>query len=64
MLVIGNRLYFLIDDQIVYSKTRVPMTESTVKFTGYNRATTTVENLSVEIFDSQQAAESYLSEKN
>lgn len=64
VLVIGNRLYFLIDNQIVYSKTRVPMTESTVKFTGYNRATTTVEALSVEIFDTQQAAESYLADKS
>ena len=64
VLVIGNKLTFLIDDQIVYTKTRVPMTESTVKFTGYNTATTIVENLSVEIFADQQAANAYLSEKN
>ena len=64
VLVMSNKLYFLIDDQVVYTKTRVPMTESTVKFTGYNTATTIVENLSVEIFADQQAANAYLSEKN
>ena len=64
ILVIGNKLYFLIEDQVVYTSTRVPMTESTVKFTGYNTATTTVENLSAEVFASKQEAEAYLADKS
>lgn len=64
VVVIGNKLYFLIDDTVVYSSTRVSMTESTVKFTGYNVGTTTIENLSAQIFESQQAAQNYLTEKN
>lgn len=64
ILVIGNKLHFLIDDVVVYTKNRVAMTESTVKFTGYNRATTTVADLAVQVFDSKQEAESYLAEKN
>ncbi len=64
IIVIGNKLYFLIDDTIVYSSTRVSMTESTVKFTGYNVGTTTVENLSAEVFNNQQEVESYLAEKS
>ena len=63
ILVIGNRLYFLIDGTVVYSSTRVSMAQSTVKFTGYNTGTTKVENLSVEIFKTKQEAESYLSGK-
>lgn len=64
VVVIGNKLHFLIDGSVVYSSTRVSMTESTVKFTGYNVGTTTVENLSAEVFNNQQEAETYLSEKN
>lgn len=63
LIVIGNRLYFLIDDAVVYSDTSVSLTESTVKFTGYNVGTTTVENLSAEVFENRQDAESYLAEK-
>lgn len=64
IIVIGNKLYFLIDNTVVYTSTRVSMTESTVKFTGYNVGTTTVENLSAEIFESQQTAEAYIAAKN
>ena len=64
VVVIGNKLHFLIDDSVVYSSTRVSMTESTVKFTGYNVGTTTVENLSVEVFKSQQTADAYIADKN
>ena len=51
-------------NQVVYTTSRVSMTESTVKFTGYNVGTTTIENLSVQVFKSQQVAQSYLAEKN
>ena len=64
LIVIGNQVHFLIDNQLVYTTSRVSMTESTVKFTGYNVGTTTIENLSVQIFQSQQAAQNYLTEKN
>lgn len=64
VLVIENKLYFLIDDVVVYTRDRVPMSESTVKFTGYNVGTTTVEDLSAQIFENKQEAESYLAEKN
>lgn len=64
LIVIGNQVHFLIDNQVVYTTSRVSMTESTVKFTGYNVGTTTIENLSVQIFQSQQAAQNYLTEKN
>lgn len=64
LIVIGNQVHFLIDNQVVYTTSRVSMTESTVKFTGYNVGTTTIENLSAQIFESQQAAENYLAEKN
>lgn len=64
LIVIGNQVHFLIDNQVVYTASRVSMTESTVKFTGYNVGTTTIENLSAQIFESQQAAQNYLTEKN
>lgn len=64
LIVIGNQVHFLIDNQVVYTTSRVSMTESTVKFTGYNVGTTTIENLSAQIFESQQAAQNYLTEKN
>lgn len=64
LIVIGNQVHFLIDNQVVYTTSRVSMTESTVKFTGYNVGTTTIENLSARIFESQQAAQNYLTEKN
>ncbi len=64
VLVIGNKLYFLIEDQVVYTSTRVPMTQSTVKFTGYNVGTTTVEDLQAEVFENRQEAEAYLAEKS
>lgn len=64
LIVIGNQVHFLIDNQAVYTTSRISMTESTVKFTGYNVATTTIENLSVQIFENQQAAQNYLEEKN
>ena len=62
LVVVGNAVYFLIDGAIVYTTNRVAMTESTVKFTGYNVGTTTVENLSAQIFDSADAADAYLAE--
>ena len=64
LIVIGNQVHFLIDNQVVYITSRVAMTESTVKFTGYNVGTTTIANLSARIFESQQAAQNYLEEKN
>ena len=64
LIVIGKQVHFLIDNQVVYTTSRVSMTESTVKFTGYNVGTTTIENLSAQIFESQQAAQNYLAEKN
>ena len=63
LIVIGNKLYFLIDGAVVYSNSRVPMSQSTVKFTGYNVGTTIVENLAAEIFASKQEAENYLAQK-
>lgn len=64
LIVMGNRLYFLIDGAVVYTASRVAMAQSTVKFTGFNVGTTTVENLSATVFENQQQAEAYLSEKN
>ena len=62
LVVIGNRMYFFIEGQQVYTSQRVNMSASTVKFTGYNVGTTTVENLSAQVFKNQQAAEEYLSQ--
>ena len=64
IIVIGDKLYFLIDDTVVYADNGVSMSESTVKFTGYNMGITTVENLSAQVFETQQDAESYLAGKN
>ena len=64
VIVNGNQLYFLVDDTVVYTSNRVSMTESTVKFSGCNTATTTVENLSLEIFDSAAAVQTYADSKN
>ena len=63
IVVIGNRLNFLIDGKVVYTNTRVPMTQSAVKFTGYNVGTTTIEALSAQVFKNAQEAESYLEGK-
>ena len=64
LVVIGGQVHLLIDGKLVYKTSRVQMEFSTVKFTGYNVGTTTVENLSAQKFDSQEAAESYLLGKN
>ena len=60
LVVISNTVYLLIDGNIVYTSNRVPMSHSSVKFTGFNVGTTTVENLSAQIFVDQAAAEDYL----
>ena len=62
VLTIGSQLYLLIGGKPVYSTSRVSMTESAVKFTGYNTGTTTVEGLHAQVFDSQTDAEEYLAE--
>ena len=63
VLVIGDALYLLIDDQIYYTANRVSMSESTVKFSGYNTATTTVSNLALEVFADEAAAQTYAATK-
>ena len=63
VIVIGNKLYFLIDNAVVYTSQRVAMTASTTKFTGYNVGTTTVENLCIEVFENQNEAEDYVASK-
>lgn len=64
VIVNGDEIYFLIDDEICYTSDRVDMTESTVKFSSYKNATTTVENLDGQLFDSQKAVEEYLATKS
>ncbi|MBQ8802765.1 MAG: hypothetical protein IJZ53_03925 [Tyzzerella sp.] len=64
VVVNGDKIYFLVDDEICYTSDRVDMTESTVKFSSYKKATTTVENLDGEVFDSQKAVEAYLATKS
>lgn len=63
VIINGNQFYFLVDNEICYSSTRVEMTESTVKFAGYKNATTTVENLDGEIFASEDEVNTYLATK-
>ena len=63
VVVIGSQLYFLLDGMICYETDRVAMTESTVKFTGFNVGTTTVADLSLEIFADIEAANAYISGK-
>lgn len=60
----GQKIYFLIDDEICYTSERVSMTESTVKFTGYNSATTTVENLDGQFFENSDVVQAYIATKN
>ena len=64
VIVNGSHITLLIDDKICYESQRVSMTESTVKFTGYNTGKTTVENLAVQIFETGEAADSYLATKS
>ena len=63
VIVIEKQMYFLIDDEIYYASDRVNMTESTVKFAGYNKATTTVKNLDGQIFETKEDAKAYLETK-
>ena len=63
LIVIGSQVNLLIDDKLVYKTSRVQMAESTVKFTGYNTGTTTVEGLKAQIFNTQADAESYLMDR-
>lgn len=63
IIVIGNQMYFVIDNALYYTSSSVSMTESTVKFTGYNEGTTTVENLSMEVFANEAAAKTYADTK-
>lgn len=64
VVVIKDQMHFLIDNQIYYTSDRVNMTESTVKFAGYNHATTTVENLEGKIFETKTDAKEYLETKS
>ncbi len=63
VLVIGEQLYLLIDSKVVYNSNRVSMTNSTVKFTGFNIGTTTVSGLSAQSFANREAAQAYLNER-
>lgn len=63
VIAIGDALYFLIEDEVYYTSNSVSMTESTVKFTGYNVGTTTVENLALEVFEDEAAAQTYADSK-
>ena len=63
IVVAGDQLYFLVDDQIYYTSDRVNMTESTVKFTGCNNATTTVEDLALTVYESAAEAKAYAESK-
>ncbi|MBQ8558617.1 MAG: GH32 C-terminal domain-containing protein [Tyzzerella sp.] len=60
----GNKIYFLVDDEICYTSDRVSMKESTVKFASYNNGTTTVENLDGQLFKSSEAVQFYLATKS
>ena len=64
VIVNAKNIYFLIDDEICYSSSRVSMTESTIKFSGYNNATTTVENLDGQIFANKNEVDAYLETKD
>ena len=64
LVVIGNQVHLLLDGKLVYKTSRVNMTDSTAKFTGYNHGTTTVENLVALRFASQTEAENYLLSRN
>ena len=64
LVVSGSKVYLLLDDMICYETERVPMETSTVKFTGYNMGTTTVENLSLEVFADSNAANAYIAGKS
>jgi len=63
VIVNGSQVAFLVDDKICYETQRVTMSESTVKFTGYNVGTTTVSDLQLQIFETGDAAQSYLAAK-
>jgi len=63
VIVNNGHIAFLVDDKICYESQRVTMSESTVKFTGYNVGTTTVSDLQMQIFDTGDAADSYLATK-
>ncbi len=58
-----DKFYFLIDDEICYAADRVSMVESTVKFTGFNHATTTVENINGQFFENSEAVTAYIATK-
>lgn len=59
-----KQVYFLINDVFCYASERVSMTESTVKFAGYNNATTTVEELDGRFFESSGEVQTYLATKS
>lgn len=64
LVVSGSKVYLLLDDRICYETDRVPMEASTVKFTGFNMGTTTVEDLSLEVFADSNAVENYIAGKD
>ena len=63
IITIGNTMSFLIGDKVYYTNNAVSMTQSTVKFTGYNVGTTTVEDLHLEVFEDAAAAQAYAATK-
>ena len=63
LIVNGSKVYFLVDDLICYETERVSMGESTVKFTGYNIGTTTVDNLQLRTFTDADAVNAYVAQK-
>ena len=64
IVVNGGHIYFLIDNQICYESDRVAMTVSAPGFSANNVATTTVENLSAEMFADSAAAKRYIASKS
>ena len=63
VIVIGDSLSFLIGDKVYYTSNSVSMTQSTVKFTGYNVGTTTVADLDLEVFEDAATAQAYADTK-
>ena len=65
IIVNENKIYFLIDDEIVYiSKERVTLNDSTPKFSSYGICTTTVSNLDGEVFANKNACDTYIASKS
>ncbi|MBQ3419024.1 MAG: InlB B-repeat-containing protein [Erysipelotrichaceae bacterium] len=62
IVTIGNEIFFLNDNQIIYKKTNLDANNAIIKVTGYNNARVIVSDISGKIFNDELEAREYIND--